>query len=228
MIANVDEKSNVEILTSLRKAVNMMSMQDKTNYWMSDEWQRELLRRIDIRAKKPSSGLSVLDYSPDTNAMLSSAASVNDGDDWIEVELTADTGACDTVMPRAMAQCIPIQPSLQSRSSMMYEAADGNEILNLGKRRCVMWTEGASASRKIHFQVADAHKALLSLSRCADIGFENRFGRRAGVLIDEVTSFRCSGRGIKGNNEKRKPSKQRRGSSRRRSKRNMRRTQQEV
>ena len=29
------------------------------------------------------------------------------------------------------------------------------------------------------------HKALLSLSRCADMGFESRFGRRAGALIDE-------------------------------------------
>jgi hypothetical protein len=117
--------------------------------------------------------------------MLSSAASANDGDEWIEVELTADIGAYDTVMPRAMDQCIPIQPSLQSLSSMMYEVADGNEIPNLGERRCVMWTEGASVGRKINLQVADVHKALLSLSRCADMGFESRFGRRAGVLIDE-------------------------------------------
>ena len=185
IIANVDERSNAEILTSLKKAASMMSMRDKTEYWLSDEGQSELLRRIDVRAKKPDSGLSVFDYSFDTKAMLSSAATSSDDDGWIEVELTADTGACDTVMPRAMAQCIPIQPSLQSLSSMMYEVADGNEIPNLGERRCVMWTEGASVGRKINLQVADVHKALLSLSRCADMGFESRFGRRAGVLIDE-------------------------------------------
>ena len=39
------------------------------------------------------------------------------------MELTADTWACDTVMPRAMAKHIPIQPSLQSLSSMMYEVS---------------------------------------------------------------------------------------------------------
>ena len=33
-------------------------------------------------------------------------------------------------------------------------------------------------------QVADVHKGLLSLSRCADMGFESRFGRRYGCLID--------------------------------------------
>ena len=31
------------------------------------------------------------------------------------------------------------------------------------------------------------HKAFLSLSRCADMGLESRFGRLAGALIDEVT-----------------------------------------
>ena len=48
-----------------------------------------------------------------------------------------------------------------------------------------MWTESATEARKINLQVADVHKALLSLSRCADMGFESRFGRRAGALIDE-------------------------------------------
>ena len=68
---------------------------------------------------------------------------------------------------------------------MMYEVADGSEIPNLGESRCVVWTENATEARKINLQVADVHKALLSLSRCADMGFESRFGRRAGALIDE-------------------------------------------
>ena len=36
-------------------------------------------------------------------------------------------------------------------------------------------------------QVADVHKALLSLSRCADMGFESRFGSACGCLIDTTT-----------------------------------------
>ena len=58
---------------------------------------------------------------------------------------------------------------------MEYEAADGHTIPNLRERRCIMWTDGAIAGRKINLQVADVHKALLSLSRCADMGFESRF-----------------------------------------------------
>ncbi len=41
--------------------------------------------------------------------------------------------------------------------------------------------------KHINMQVADVHKALLSLSRCADMGFESRFGRTMGALIDEET-----------------------------------------
>ena len=32
-------------------------------------------------------------------------------------------------------------------------------------------------------QVVDVHKGLLSLSRCAGMGFESRFGSEAGCLI---------------------------------------------
>ena len=103
------------------------------------------------------------------------------------MEMTADTGACDTVMPRAMAEHIAIQPSLQSLRSMEYEVANGANIPNLGERRCLMWTENAPMARKLNLQVADVHKPLLSLSRCADMGFESRFGRVAGALICEET-----------------------------------------
>ena len=57
----------------------------------------------------------MLDYNADTKAMLSSAANSGE-EEWFEVEFTADTGACDTVMPLSMAQHIPIQPSAQSLS----------------------------------------------------------------------------------------------------------------
>ena len=67
---------------------------------------------------------------------------------------------------------------------MDYEVADGNTIPKLSERRCIMWTDGATEARQINLQVADVHKALLCLSRCADMGFESRFGRVAWALID--------------------------------------------
>ena len=86
-----------------------------------------------------------------------------------------------------MCPGIPITPSVQSLKGMEYEVATGESIPSLGEKRCEMWTEGASAPKSISMQVADVHKALLSLSRCADMGFESRFGASFGCLIDTMT-----------------------------------------
>ena len=99
-----------------------------------------------------------------------SLSAVNGEEEWVEIELTADSGACDTVIPRPMADVIPIMPSPASLRGMEYEVASGQSIPNLGERRCLIWKEG-----------------LLSLSRCADMGFESRLGRRAGALVCETT-----------------------------------------
>ena len=128
-----------------------------------------------------------MDYTSESKAFLSSATAAAGEEEWVEVEMCADTGACDTVMPKTLCPKIPIRPSLQSLNMMMYEVADGKEIPNLGERACLMWTDGATQPRPINMQVADVHKPLLSLSRCADMGFESRFGRVAGALIDEST-----------------------------------------
>ena len=70
---------------------------------------------------------------------------------------------------------------------MEYEVASGESVPNLGERRCEVWTEGATAAKAITMQVADANKALLSSSRCADMGFELRFASAFGCLIDKTT-----------------------------------------
>ena len=116
-----------------------------------------------------------------------SLSAIHGEEEWIEIELTADSGACDTVIPRKLAEAIPIMPSLASLRGMEYEVASGQTIPNLGERRCLVWTEGATEVKRMNMQVADVHMGLLSLSRCADMGFEGRFGRRAGALICETT-----------------------------------------
>ena len=119
-------------------------------------------------------GVNIFDYGPSTKASLCTMTAPED--EWYEVELTTDTGACDTVVPTLMSPGIPITPSVESLRGMEYEVATGESISNLGEKRCEMWTEGASASKSISMQVAEVRKALLSFSRCADMGFESRFG----------------------------------------------------
>ena len=71
-----------------------------------------------------------------------------------------------------------------SRNEDEYEVANAESIPNLGERHLAVWTEGSEQPRHLCMQVADVHKPLLSLSRCADLGFESRFGKHAGALVD--------------------------------------------
>ena len=152
----------------------------------SEEGQELFKEKANEREGMKGRSLSPLDFDDKSKALmqgsLSSAAEAEG--EWIEVELTADTGACDTVIPKMMCPGIPIVASQQSILGLAYEVANGASIPNLGERRCEIWTEGASKVRNITMQVADVHKGLLSLSRCADMGFESRFGQRYGCLID--------------------------------------------
>ena len=70
---------------------------------------------------------------------------------------------------------------------MEYEVANGQALPNMGEKRCVMMTENSTLPKRIIFQCADVHKALLSVSRCADLGYDCLLGRDGGQLIDTVT-----------------------------------------
>ena len=201
--------TNADILHNLRKAAGILQQSSALDFWTSDEGQAELLRRIQSESSPPSSvgkrpmatsawgsstrldspTLSPLNYTQQSMDMMDKASlsPCSPADEWIEVELTADSGACDTVIPRKTAEGIPILPSLASLRGMEYEVANGQSIPNLGERRCLVWTENATEVKRMNMQVADVHKGLLSLSRCADLGFEGRFGRIAGALICERT-----------------------------------------
>ena len=197
--------SNADVLYSLKKAADMMQAKTHCDFWLSDDGQAELLRRIQSESAPPRSetarpswgrstsigaatpSLSPLDYTEASKALFAkkSLSGLGGNEEWIEIELTADSGACDTVIPRTLADTIPILPSLASLRGMEYEVANGQSIPNLGERRCLIWTEGAAEAKRMTMQVADVHKGLLSLSRCADMGYEGRFGRQAGALVCE-------------------------------------------
>ena len=177
-----NEKLNDDqVMQRLRILARALEEKIALDYWTTEEGQRHLEKL----AEKGSSQLSIFDYAPTTKASL--LPMTDPTGEWHEIELTADTGACDTVIPKTMCPGIPVVPSMQSVQGMEYEVASGESIPNLGERRCEMWTEGATDAKAITMQVADVHKALLSLSRCADMGFESTFGAAYGCLIDRTT-----------------------------------------
>ena len=107
-------------------------------------------------------------------------------DEWTELEVTVDSGACISVMPIGSCEGIDIIENELSRNGAEYEVANGATIPNLGERRCEVMTVGSPQPKRITFQVADVHKPLLSISGCADMGFDCFLGQSGGKLRDRV------------------------------------------
>ena len=60
-------------------------------------------------------------------------------------------------------------------------------LLNVGERRVKVRTDNSETERKIVLQCADVHKPLLSVTKCADQGYECMLNREGGYLKDTVT-----------------------------------------
>ena len=90
-------------------------------------------------------------------------------------------------MPEGMVPHISLMESVGSRNGHEYEVANGQSIPNLGEKCCDMMTEDSTMLKKIVFQCADVHKALLRVSAAADLGYECTLGRNGGCLRDVET-----------------------------------------
>ena len=108
-------------------------------------------------------------------------------DEWIQLEVTVDSGACVSVMPTNICEGIGILQNDLSRAGAQYEVANGATILNRGERKCEVMTVGSLHPKLITFQVADVHKPLLSISGVADMGYDCYLGKEGGSLRDRVT-----------------------------------------
>ena len=96
-------------------------------------------------------------WGPDTFQSLSTLiprkkgpaiSAVQSPDDWIELEFTVDSGACETVMPANLCQAISILKSATAHGAE-YGVANGATIPNLGERRCLMMTVGSRTAKII-------------------------------------------------------------------------------
>ena len=106
---------------------------------------------------------------------------------WTLIEVIVDSGACETVLPASLCAHIKLRESAASKAKVEYEVASGKAVPNLGEKHCEVFAEGGSNSMLMHFQVADIHRPLLSLSRCADQGFRSHLDYWGGWLEDTKT-----------------------------------------
>ena len=157
----------------------------------SNEASREPTPQSSAEDGKFQFGVVSTYQKPSLNFMTrkeSTISVVQKPDEWIEILVTIDSGACVTVMPKSLCQGISIVESPESKAGVEYEVANGASIPNLGQRRCEIMTVGNLEAKKLSFQLADVHKPLLSVTACADMGFDCFLGKAGGYLIDSQTS----------------------------------------
>ena len=98
----------------------------------------------------------------------------------VKIEITADSGAGETVGPKTIAPHIPISPSKGSIAGVGCVAADGTKISEHGERMLIgVDNEGMAMGMKM--QVADVSKLLAAVSSICDAG--NR------VIFDNEGSY---------------------------------------
>ena len=105
-------------------------------------------------------------------------------EEWEEIEITVDSGACDTVLPSRMLSSIKLEQNDASRRGEEYEVANGCTIPVEGQKRCIMMTIGSMVPKGIVFQVSNVHKPLLSVGSMADAGFDCILSKDGGVMRD--------------------------------------------
>jgi len=81
------------------------------------------------------------------------------GKSMVKVEVVADSGAADCVLPTSMLPEIPVKDA----AVVNYKAASGKVLSSRGAK--VLYGEAGGTKKKMEFQVADIHKPLASLRK---------------------------------------------------------------
>ncbi len=131
--------------------------------------------------------LCCLDRVPQKGGIMSTAR--NDAE-FVSLECTVDSAACECVMPPTLLDHIEIAESPASAAGVEYEVANSEKIPNLGERRLECLTDNSKALRRITFQVADVHKPLLCTAQLADCGFTTHLDEHGGYIEDKWSGER--------------------------------------
>ena len=98
--------------------------------WQSEvEAEKKRKKEEKKKRKKGRQGLSFLGERPQNGI-----SNLNNSG-YRQVEVTVDSGACDTVIPTDECRDIATVESEQSRKGFEYEVANGETITNLGEKR---------------------------------------------------------------------------------------------
>ena len=112
---------------------------------------------------------------------------------WSEVVFTVDSGASETVIGLNALESVPVVQGVAAQNGAKYECANGAIIDNIGEKRFIgtwfaEYRDGRGISRPMAAQVTSVNKALLSVGRLEEGGYEVHFGgARNSYIRDRAT-----------------------------------------
>lgn len=119
--------------------------------------------------------------------------------EWVNMEVTVDSGPCETAISENMITHIQLHESQGSKATQKCEAATGQDLHNLGERRCFLATDDMEQPLIMHVQVSEVTKPLLSVTKAADMCYEAVLGKYGGYLLDTENGNKVPIRRSKGN-----------------------------
>ena len=112
---------------------------------------------------------------------------------WSEIVFTVDSGASETVIGLDCLSAVPLIQGIAAQNDVKYECANGAIIKNLGEKKFVgTWfagsRDGRGVSRPMTAQVTSVNKALMSVGKLEDGGYEVHFGGAENSYIKDMAT----------------------------------------
>ena len=155
--------------------------------WEEQEWDEEPEEEGQIQPMsclreeaKEDGGMRTLEQE----VSAEEAAKMNYKGRWLKVEAEVDTGACIPMMPKGIAQHLPIRESEGSKRGAKYVSASDDFIFNEGESEVVFASDNGDW-RKAVLQRGDVNKTLMAGGCVADKGNTLLFTKYGGMIIED-------------------------------------------
>ena len=129
-------------------------------------------------------------YSLDREALEGNICGVEQFQgEWERIQVTADSGAIDSVIPRRIAKGVKVKETEASRRGLKYRAASGTAIVNEGEKAIRGYSNEAHMV-DMTMQVAEVTKPLGSVRAMVKAGNKVVFDEGDSYILNKATGVK--------------------------------------
>ena len=191
-VLSCDEEGNgteVESLGVMHAGDEVTGDEVAVSRWEVVKTKRALKREKQVKNRGAKKEKKLEDLRSLQTVLPGGVYSVDDHDEWEELDMAVDSGATETVVNDEMLPNVDTVEGEACKRGVQYEVASGTLIPNMGEKNFVAVGENG-VTRKMKAQVCDVNKALLSVQRMVQAGNTVVFSRCGSYVEDDETGER--------------------------------------